>query len=66
MLETVYGSGLTAGTTRQEFEAAGLVPSTGAASTSRAEPGPSPKGRGVRQEGLETVVIKPFCTGKRP
>lgn len=61
MLETIYGEGLTAGSSRRQFEAAGLVPPerTGAATAARSEN----RGRGhiLRQDGLETIVIEPLC-----
>lgn len=61
MLETIYGAGLTAGSTRRQFEAAGLVPpeSTGGGSVAASER--KPLGYDVREEGGEIVVRKPFC-----
>lgn len=63
MLETVYGAGLPAGSTRRQFEIAGLVPPGGAGAAS-----PSLSQRSgylVTQEGLETVVLKPLCGERR-
>jgi hypothetical protein len=59
VLETLYGAGLTAGATRRQFEAAGFVPSAAAASARR----PDARGPGfvLRQEGEETVVVRPLC-----
>jgi hypothetical protein len=64
MLETIYGLGLTAGSSRPQFEAAGLVPPGVDAATSA---GSEHRGRGyvVRPDGLETIVIEPLC-GERP
>jgi hypothetical protein len=61
MLETIYGMGLTAGATRRQFEAAGLVPPEGTGAASLAASGRRARGYVVRQEGIETVVITPFC-----
>jgi hypothetical protein len=61
MLETLYGMGLTAGASRRQFEAAGLVPAEypAAASSARSEhPRPA---HVLRREGLETVIVKPLC-----
>jgi hypothetical protein len=60
MLETIYGAGLTAGSTRREFEAAGFVPPESAGAASMAASGRTDRGYFVRQEGTETLVIKPF------
>lgn len=64
MLQALYDAGLVAGSLRPEFEAAGFVPSS-ASSASFAEREALPPGYAVRQEGLETVVIKPVCEGVR-
>ncbi len=61
MLETLYGMGLTAGSTRGQFEAAGLVPSQTATAQSLQTSGRRSLGYVVRSEGSDTVVIKPFC-----
>lgn len=61
MLETVYGRGLTAGSTRRQFEAAGLVSPEGAGMTGSAASGLRPSGYVSRPDGLETVVLKPVC-----
>ena len=61
MLETLYGMGLTAGSTRRQFEAAGLVPAEG---TNAVPPNSSDRrhrGYVIREEGDETLVIKPLC-----
>jgi hypothetical protein len=59
MLETLYGMGLTAGSTRRQFEAAGLVPSASAARATESDRR-SP-GYLVETEGLETIVRKSLC-----
>jgi len=64
MLQARYDSGLVAGSLRPEFEAAGFVPSS-ASSASVGEGDAMPPGYAVRQEGIETVVIKPVCDGGR-
>jgi hypothetical protein len=61
MLATLYGMGLTAGSSRTQFEAAGLVPAGAASASSRAEAGRTDPRHVVRTEGLETVVLKPLC-----
>jgi hypothetical protein len=65
MLETIYGLGLTAGSSRPQFEAAGLVPPGGVGAAASA--GSEHRGRGyiVRPDGLESIVIEPLC-GERP
>jgi hypothetical protein len=60
MLETLYGTGLTAGSSRTQFEAAGLVPQAASASSMGEARRTDPR-RVVRTEGLETVVLKPLC-----
>jgi hypothetical protein len=65
MLEALYDAGLTAGSLRPEFEAAGFVTPASASGTSFAESDALPPGYVMRQEGLETVVVKPICEGKR-
>ncbi len=59
MLETLYGMGLTAGSTRRQFEAAGLVPSAETAATAPAGRALALPGYRLRTEGLDTVVVKP-------
>jgi hypothetical protein len=55
MLETLYAAGLTAGSSRREFEAAGFVPAETASSLAAS-------GRRVmRQEGIETIIVKQYC-----
>jgi hypothetical protein len=62
MLQVLYDAGLVAGSVRPEFEAAGFVPSS-AGSASFDEGDAVLPGYTVRQEGIETVVIKPVCEG---
>jgi hypothetical protein len=59
MLDTVYGAGLSAGASRRQFEALGLVisPSASAAQATRV----LPPGTTLSQYGLETVVTRPVC-----
>lgn len=57
-IETVYAAGLFAGSTRPQFEAAGLVPRTSAATLPGARAGGVP---GVPREGETSHVLKPFC-----
>ena len=61
MLEALYGAGLTAGSSRTQFEAAGFVPpedsSASAATDSR---GPTSRPLAA-PDGDETLVVKPFC-----
>jgi hypothetical protein len=62
MLDTLYGAGLTAGSTRAQFEAAGLVPPLGEGASFRAPASArKPSGYVVRPDGDETLVIKPAC-----
>jgi hypothetical protein len=61
MLETVYAAGLTAGSTRRQFEAAGLVPPEGTGAASLAASDRRAREYVVKEDGLETVVTKPFC-----
>jgi hypothetical protein len=62
MLETLYGAGLTAGSTRAQFEAAGLVPPESEGAARRASGSArEPSGYVVRPDGDETLVIKPAC-----
>ena len=65
MLETIYGAGLTAGSTRRQFEAAGLVPPESVGGAPLAATDRKSRGYVVRQEGLETLVIKPLCQERR-
>jgi hypothetical protein len=65
MLETIYGAGLTAGASRREFEAKGLVSPEGAGTSPLTASDRSRRGQVVRQEGLETLVIKPLCQQTR-
>jgi hypothetical protein len=60
MLEMLYGAGLTAGSTRGQFQAAGFVlpEAAGAAPPLQAD---RRRGYVVREEGDETLVIKPLC-----
>jgi hypothetical protein len=60
MLETLYGAGLTAGASRRQFEALGLVPPE----PSGIAPRPRTALKTIR-DGLETIVIRPLC-GARP
>ena len=62
MLETIYGAGFTAGSSRRQFEAAGLVPpeGTGAAPLAASD---RRSGYVVTEEGAETLVLKPLCEG---
>jgi hypothetical protein len=59
MLETIYAAGFTAGTTRAQFQAAGFVLPESASLLAPA--GLRPSARIERQDGLETVVLKPLC-----
>jgi len=61
MLETIYGAGLTAGTRRRQFEAAGLVSSGALSASPRDELARRPSGYKVTEDGLETVVRRPLC-----
>jgi hypothetical protein len=61
MLETIYGAGLTADSTRRQFEAAGLVPPEGTGGASLAASQRRPLGYDVKEEGIEIVVRKPLC-----
>lgn len=65
MLETIYGAGLTAGSTRRQFEAAGLVLPESAGAGSLAASDRRARGYAVNEDGIETVVTKPFCEGVR-
>jgi len=60
MLKTVCGAGLTAGSRRTLFEAAGLVIPEGAMAARSRQLG-VPSGYRVTGEGLETVVRRPLC-----
>jgi len=60
MLETIYGQGLTAGASRAQFEAAGLVPPASAAAL--AALARRPRGYRAWSDGNEIVVVKPACT----
>lgn len=61
MLETIYGAGLTAGSSRRQFEAKGLVSPEGAGALPLTASDLRRRGYVVRQEGLETVIVKPVC-----
>lgn len=61
MLETLYGMGLTAGSTRAQFEAAGLVPPETPGASVLGKSDRRSRGYVVRSEGIETVVVKAFC-----
>jgi hypothetical protein len=63
MLETIYGAGLTAGTRRRQFEAAGFVSSSTMSASSLDELTRRPSGYQVREDGIETVVRRPLCGG---
>jgi hypothetical protein len=65
MLQAIYDAGLGAGSSRREFEAAGLVPSA-AASTGHGGALPLPPGYLVRPDGIETMVRRPLCTVRLP
>jgi hypothetical protein len=61
MLETLCGTGLTAGSTRRQFEAAGLVPAEGTGGVPLTSSDRRRRGYVIREEGDETLVIKPLC-----
>jgi hypothetical protein len=58
MLQTLYGAGLTAGSTRQQFEAAGFIPSESAGIAPSAASSRRPPAYFVTREGDETVVTE--------
>jgi hypothetical protein len=60
MLDTVYGAGLSAGSSRRQFEALGFVIPASASAATRATRA-LPRGTSVSQYGLETVVTRPVC-----
>jgi hypothetical protein len=66
MLETLYAAGLTAGSSRRQFEAAGFVPSEGEGAAVRAGPGRRGRGDVAGHEGQETIVIKRIPPVERP
>jgi hypothetical protein len=61
MLATVYGAGMSAGSSRRQFEAAGFVFPEGVGSASLAAVERSRLGSVGTEEGIETAVLKPFC-----
>jgi hypothetical protein len=61
MLETLYAAGLTAGSSRAQFEAAGFVPAASEGASDRERGATRPSGYVVRPDGDETLVIKPAC-----
>ena len=65
MLETIYGAGLSAGSRRGQFEAAGLVSSANMTVPSGEQYARRPPGYRVWQEGMETVVRRPLCRPDR-
>jgi hypothetical protein len=65
MLKTVYGAGLTAGTTRPVFEAAGYVPPESAVAATAVAPDRKGRGYFIEEDGVEMVIHKPFCQGLR-
>jgi hypothetical protein len=65
MLEAIYGAGLTADSTRRQFEAAGLVPPEGTGGGSLTASRRMPLGYDLREDGAEVVVRKPFCEDSR-
>jgi len=58
MLETLYDAGLTAGSSRRQFEAAGFVPPETGSAAALAEAGRRVRGHVVGHEGDETIVVK--------
>jgi hypothetical protein len=58
MLKALYGAGLTAGSTRRQFEAAGFVPPEGASATPHATSSQKPAAEVVKQDDGETLVIR--------
>jgi hypothetical protein len=58
MLETLYAAGLTAGSSRRQFEAAGFVPPESESAAALAEAGRRATGYVVGHQGEETIVIR--------
>jgi hypothetical protein len=58
MLETLYGAGLTAGSTRRQLEAAGFVPPEAGSAAAIAESARRARADVVGRDGDETIVIE--------